>query len=41
MCLGMREMANSRLGGEMKRGVFSFSHECGSISHGNFCFPRS
>ena len=41
MCLRMRDMVNSKLGGETKRGVFSFSHECGSIPHGNFCFPRS
>ena len=33
MCLRMRDMVNSKLGGEMKRGVFSFSHECGSIPH--------
>ena len=33
MCLRMRDMLNSNLGGEMKRGVFSFSHECGSIPH--------
>ena len=41
MCLRMRDMVNSKLGGEMKRGVFSFSHEGGSIPHKNFCFPRS